>query len=134
MLTVQKLLSIYRQYPALYADSKNGATFEWINRNDSWANTISYIRRNPWDYKDALVVLCNFSPMHHESYVCGVPMGGDYTRIFSTYDTLPGGGGPDEVGGEPVLTATEEECDGRPYRLTYSLRPFEAVIIRFPEQ
>ena len=133
MLTVQKLLGIYKQFPVLYSDSKNPTTFEWINRNDSWANTISYIRRNPWNYNGAVLVICNFSPMEHHDYCIGVPLPGAYERVFSTFDTLPGGGGPGEVGGDPMLQATKEECDGREYRLTYSLRGFESVIIKFPE-
>ncbi len=130
MLNIQRLLAIYKEYPVLYADSKDPSTFEWINRNDSWANTISYIRKNPWNYDGALLVICNFSPMEHHEYCVGVPFEGEYTRIYSTYDTLPGMGGPAEIGKEPVLNATKEECDGRPYRITYSLRPFEAVIIK----
>jgi 1,4-alpha-glucan branching enzyme len=132
MLTVQKLLTLYKEMPVLHSDSKNPATFEWINRNDSWANTISYIRRNPWNYEDAVLVIINFSPEEHHDYTVGVPLAGSYTRIFSTYDSLPSGGGPDEVGGAPELLSSNEECDGRPCRLTYSLRPFESVIIKFP--
>ena len=134
MLTLKRLLEIYKRYPALYSDSKNAATFEWVNRNDSWANTISYIRRNPWNFDEALLVVCNFSPATHADYCIGVPVAGEYKRVFSTYDTLPGGGGPDEVGGEPTINSCEGECDGRPYRLKYTLRPFEAVIIAFPDK
>jgi len=132
MMTLQRLLKLYREYPALYADSKNPATFEWVNRSDTWANTLSFIRRNPWDYNGALLVVCNFSPMEHHDYCVGVPVAGSYRRVFSTYDSLPAGGGPDEVGGEPVLLSCEGGSDGRPYHLSYSLRPFESVIIAFP--
>ncbi|MDY6367835.1 MAG: 1,4-alpha-glucan branching protein GlgB [Clostridia bacterium] len=134
MLTLQKLLAIYKEYPVLYSDSKNPVTFEWINRNDSWANTISYIRRNPWNYDGAILVVCNFSPTAHDNYCIGVPVEGEYERIFSTFDLLPGGGGPGEVGGDPMLKSVASECDGRPYRLNYTLRPFESIIIKFPDK
>ena len=133
MMTVRRLIEIYKSIPALYSDSKNPTTFEWINRNDSWANTVSYIRRNPWNYVGAVLVICNFSPSEHHDYSVGVPVSGKYERVFSTYDTLPSGGGPGELGGNPELFTTESECDGRPYRLSYSLRPFEAIIVKFPE-
>ena len=132
MMTVRTLLGLYKQYPVLYADSKNPVTFEWVNRNDSWANTISYIRRNPWNYDDALLIVCNFSPMEHHDYCVGVPVAGSYTRIFSTYDSLPSGGGPGEGGTPPEILSSEGESDGRPCHLSYSLRPFESVIIKFP--
>ena len=133
MMTVQRLLQIYRKYPVLYTDSKDPATFEWINRNDTWANTISFIRRNPWDYNGALLVICNFSPATHTDYCVGVPAEGSYRRVFSTYDSLPSGGGPGELGGEPLLEACQGESDGRPFHLRYSLRPFESVVIAFPD-
>ncbi len=133
MLTLKRLMEVYKQFPVLYTDSKNPTTFEWINRNDSWANTISFIRRNPWNYEDAVLVVCNFSPTHHYDYCVGVPVPGSYERIFSTYDLLPSGGGPGEAGDGPVLLSMEGECDGRPQHLQYSLRPFESIIVKLPE-
>ena len=131
-LTVRRLLSIYREYPALHRDSKNPAIFEWVNRYYADANIISYIRKNPNNYDGAVLVICNFSPWYHNGYACGVPMGGKYTRLFSTYDFLPGGGGPDEIGGCPGMQAENCGCDGRPFRLNYGLRPFEAIIVKLP--
>ena len=131
METVRRLLYVYKAHPTLYSDSQDPATFEWVNRNDFWRNTISYIRRNPWNYEGAVLVVCNFSPMQIDGYTVGVPLPGSYRRVFSTYDSLPNGGGPDEAGA-PVLEATREECDGREYRLTYDLRPYESLIVELP--
>ena len=78
-----------------------------------------------------MLVVCNFSPMQIDGYTVGVPLPGDYRRVFSTYDSLPNGGGPDEAGA-PVLEATREECDGRECRLTYDLRPYESLIGELP--
>ncbi|MBE6473324.1 MAG: 1,4-alpha-glucan branching protein GlgB [Coriobacteriaceae bacterium] len=131
METVRRLLYVYKAHPALYSDSRNPATFEWVNRNDFWRNTISYIRRNPWNYDGAVLVVCNFSPMRIDGYTVGVPLPGSYKRVFSTYDSLPDGGGPDEMGA-PEMQAEHEECDGREYRLTYDLRPYESLIVELP--
>ncbi len=132
LLTVRRLISIYQDLPTLYRDAKDPALFEWVNRNFADANIISYIRKNPRNYDGAVLVICNFSPWYHNGYACGVPMGGEYTRLFSTYDNIPGQGGPDELGGCPKMQAQHNGCDGRPYRLNYGLRPFEAVIIKLP--
>ncbi|MBR6271868.1 MAG: 1,4-alpha-glucan branching protein GlgB [Lachnospiraceae bacterium] len=132
MQCVRNLLSVYRSHPCLYTDAQNPVTFEWVNRDDAWRNTISFIRRNPWNYDGAVLVVCNFSPTHYGDYTVGVPAAGTYRRIFSTYDSLPGGGSPDEIGGVPELTAQEGECDGYPFRLSYGLRPFESIIIELP--
>lgn len=132
MQCVRKLLDIYRKYPVLYTDSGNPVTFEWVNSQDADRNIISYIRRNPWNYKDALLVICNFSSVFRYSFLCGVPLKGYYKRVFSTYDALPGGGGEAELGNLPPLTAEEGGCDGYTYLIRYDLRPFEAVIFEFP--
>ena len=130
---VRELLALYKKYPCLYTDGRDGRIFSWINSGDAPRNTISFIRRNPWDYKGALAVVCNFSPVGYSGYTLGVPEDGMYKRVFSTYDTLPGGGGPAEVGDIVPLRAEKRECDGMPYTLTYGLRPFESVIFEFPQ-
>ena len=63
MQCVKNLLEVYKRYPCLYNDSKNTATFEWVNRNDADRNILSFIRRNPWDYNGAVLVVLNFSPV-----------------------------------------------------------------------
>lgn len=134
MQCLRNLLSLYRTYPALYSDTMDERTFQWIRRDDSDRNIISYIRRNPWNYNGAVLAVCNFSPVQYSDYSCGAPLPGYYNRLFSTYDSLPGGGSPEEEGGIPPVTAVEGLCDGLPYRLSYSLRPFEAVVFSLPEE
>ena len=133
MMNVRKLLEIYRQYPVLHADGKDPKAFEWINKDYGHANIISFIRKKPRNYSGALVVVCNFSPWHHPDHVFGVPKAGGYERIYSTYDTVPGGGGPEELGYTPVLQTEHGGWDGKPCRLRYGLRPFECIILRVPK-
>lgn len=128
---VKNLIGIYRSYPCLYTDSGDSRTFEWVKSCDYQRNIISYIRRNPWNYDNAILVIANLSPVAYEEYSCGVPLKGYYERIFSTYDSLPGQGNPEEIGGIPPLTAKKGLCDGRPYYISYALRPNEVVAIRF---
>jgi 1,4-alpha-glucan branching enzyme len=132
MHCVKNLLSIYRRYSCLYSDTKDHHTFEWVSKNDADRNIISYIRRNPWNYDSALLVICNFSPVAYGSYLCGVPEKGYYKRVFSTYDSLPGGGSPGEIGDIPPIDSIRKDCDNHPYALPYGLRPFEAVVFEFP--
>lgn len=126
---VRNLLAVYRSHPVLYTDAQNPATFEWVNRGDADRNIVSFIRRNPWNYDDAVLVVINFSPNNYGDYAVGVPELGWYKRVFSTFDSLPGSGEIDV----PPLSASEGECDRYPNRLSYSLRPFEAVIFEFPK-
>ncbi|MDO5444149.1 MAG: 1,4-alpha-glucan branching protein GlgB [Eubacteriales bacterium] len=133
MQCVKNLNSVYRTYSCLFSDSKDGRTFEWINKYDSDRNIVSFIRRNPWNYDSALLVICSFSPVEHHDYTCGVPVSGMYKRVFSTYDSLPGGGNTYEVsGGIPPIISTEHPCDGHQNMIMYSLRPYESIIMEFP--
>ena len=134
MQCVKNLLSVYRANSVLYSDSKDFRTFEWIKRDDAERNIVSFIRRNPWNYDSALLVICNFSPVSYPEYSCGTPVEGMYKRIFSTYDSLPGGGSAEEIGDIPPVITRAEECDGHHNSLHYGLRPFESVMFSFPEK
>ncbi len=126
-----KLLNgIYRKYPCLYADELDANTFNWINGGDAMRSTVSFIRRNPWNYDGAVLVICNFTPVYLENYSAGAPRKGLYNRIFSTFDTLPGAGPASQD--TPPLAAESRECDGLPYMLTYNLRPYETVYFEVP--
>lgn len=129
MMNVKDLLHIYKEHPVLYSDMGNPVTFEWVNNHDTFRSTFSYIRRNPWNYNSALLVILNFTPSFIENYTCGTPLPGNYKRIFSTYDHLPFQGNPDSA----PLVSTPDECDGYENMLTYTLRPYEAVILELPE-
>ncbi|MBD5632263.1 MAG: 1,4-alpha-glucan branching protein GlgB [Clostridia bacterium] len=116
------LLHIYKERPVLYNDCGGPVSFEWINSGDYQRSIFTFIRRNPWNYNNALIFVCNFAPVERWEYGVGAPVDGVYKRIFSTY--------PD---GSPLeIQAKEELCDGRKYKLTFTLRPFESVIFEVP--
>ena len=118
----RKLLHLYTSHSVLYNDAGKKNVFEWINSGDYMRNLFSFIRRNPWNYNDALIFVHNFAPVFRDPIEIGVPVSGDYVKVFSTY--------ADEE--EYSLTAVKEECDGRPYRLVVKLRPYESLIFAVP--
>jgi len=118
----RELLHIYRKYPVLHNDCGGDPTFEWINSGDCNRNIFTFIRRNPWNYNNALIFVCNFAPVERWEMGVGAPVEGNYKRIFSTY--------PD---GSPLEIQTVEElCDGRKYKLIFNLRPYESCIFEVP--
>ena len=133
MECLRRLNAVYKSHEVLYSDSRNPITFEWVNRNDASRNILAYIRRNPWNYNSAVLVVCNFSPVRYDGYSCGVPVEGELKRVFSTYDSLPGGGGPASFEEGPELVSWLGECDRYPYHISYDLRPFEAIIVELPK-
>ncbi|MBR2906447.1 MAG: 1,4-alpha-glucan branching protein GlgB [Clostridia bacterium] len=126
MNCMRRLLTLYKKHPVLYVDAGDPATFEWVNRSDAMRATVSYMRRNPWNYNDALLVICNFAPMDHGTYTCGVPSPGSYRRIFSTIDV-----GDVPPASQPIYHAENRPCDGYPYALTLHLHPYESVVFAF---
>lgn len=122
---VKKLLHIYKETPALYTETKGYDAFEWINADDCDRSIFSFIRKTTEaNYKNAIGVVCNFTPMERPDYVVGVPKAGTYKRIVTT-----------ETGDTKVIKykAVKGECDGLPFRLEMPLRPFEAVMFEFPK-
>ena len=92
--------------------------------------TVSFIRRNPWNYDGGVLVICNFTPMEISGYDCGVPLCGNYQRIFSTYDSLPESGL--RSGDTLPLRAEDRGCDGYEHAIRYNLRPYETVYFEIP--
>jgi len=115
------LLHLYTSRPILYNDV-SWQSFEWIESGDVQRSIFAFIRRNPWNYNDALVFVCNMTPTGYSDYGVGVPVDGTYRRVFSTYAEE----------GIMDVEAKEELCNGRPYKLTFNLRPFEAIVFEVP--
>ena len=76
--------------------------------------------------------------MERADYCVGVPIKGSYRTILSSYSTVVES---DDMESAKVkwqekpkesFKAVKGECDGLPYRLNIKLRPFEAMIIAFP--
>jgi 1,4-alpha-glucan branching enzyme len=126
MQCVRNLNALYKKYPCLYSDSLDPVTFEWVNRDDASRSTISFMRRNPWNWDGSLLCIINFTPVYLEGYSCGVPIDCSLQRVFSTYDSLPGGG---ELSAEvPPQHSWKGHCDHYEFGMTYNLRPFECVV------
>ncbi len=127
-----RLIKIYKSYPCLYMDSKDPATFEWVNRRDAERSVISFIRRNPWNYNGAVMAVISFSQMEYPDYSVGVPMGGICTKVFSTYDRPSSEESSDEAGRSELIETEKHASDGYSHRILLHLRPFESIIIELP--
>ena len=137
---VQSLLRIYRKYPVLFAYDTDGRNFQWVNANDADRSIFSFIRKNPQDYKGALLFICNFTPIDRDDYCVGVPKAGTYKQILSSHsvtdekDTMEEYKKRKENGRqEPAVKyrAVKKQCDNLPYRLNIPLKAYEAIIIAF---
>ena len=82
---VKSLLQLYRTHPVLYKYEKDYRSFEWVNADDADRSIYSFIRKNPDDYKGALLFICNFTPVERTDYCVGVPKAGTYKQILTNF-------------------------------------------------
>ena len=106
---VKKLNSMYREYPALYAEDNDPEGFEWINNISANENVIVFLRKTGKD-KDTLLVVCNFANEKRTDYKIGVPYPGKYKEILNSDARKFGGENDINV---RAIASKEEECDGR---------------------
>ncbi len=65
--------------------------FEWISNDDYTQSIISFRRKNKAG--DEIICVCNFVPVDRSDYKIGVPVSGEYKKVFSSADEKYGGGG-----------------------------------------
>ena len=103
----------------------NWEGFRWIDADDNNGNCVSFLR---FDTKGkALVIVCNFSPVHRADYRIGVPWPGRYECVFNSDSAEFGGGG---LGDTAPVSTTFTECHGQDQSLLVDLPPMSSVVYR----
>ncbi len=89
---VQDLNHLVQTEKALYEMDVHPEGFEWIDGTDAEHSILSFVRK-AGDWRDMVVVVCNFSTATFDSYRIGVPLNAEYVEILNTDDLKYGGGG-----------------------------------------
>ncbi len=74
------------------------AGFEWIEANDA-ANSVIAFQRRARNQDNAIIVVCNFTPVVRDDYRVGVPRPGYYREILNTDSAYYWGSGAGNGGG-----------------------------------
>lgn len=122
---VRGLLTLYKNYPALYRMDRDWKGFQWINANDAERSIFSFIRRDETGKKN-LLFICNFTPVARKDYQVGVPKRGSYTLILDSSHGLY-----ERNAKLKILKSRKNECDGQPYSISYALPAYGTAIFRF---
>ena len=122
---VEDLNRIYREMPALHQLDFDPAGFEWIDPNDSENSVLSYLRRGS-NERDAVLVVCNFTPVPRPNYRVGVPWGGHWQEIMNSDASLYGGSGQGNLG---FVEADPIPYDGLSQSLNLLLPPLAAIFL-----
>jgi 1,4-alpha-glucan branching enzyme len=106
------------------------AGFQWLDADDAWNSTLSFVRSGRATDGEApaeLLVVCNFTPIIRSRYRVGVPHVGFWREILNSDAELYGGSGVGNLGGvhsEPVA------FHGRPYSLSLTLPPLSMIVLK----
>jgi 1,4-alpha-glucan branching enzyme len=123
---VTDLNKLHRSEQALHDVDFEGAGFEWIDANDAAASALSFLRRGR-SSDDAIVVVCNFTPVTREEYRVGVSRPGYYREILNTDSKHYEGS---DVGNSGGVNAEAIPWNGRPYSLKLRLPALAAVYFK----
>ena len=123
----EELLALYRENRCLYELDDSWEGFEWINANDNYRSTYSFIRKSK-DGKNNLIFILNMTPMEIKDYSVGVPKKGKYKLVLNSDEERFGGNGavlPAEIKSKYF------ECDGKDHMILFDLPPFGAAVYGF---
>lgn len=123
---VKELNNLYQTEPALYELDGNPDGFCWLNNSSANASLLSFIRRGK-KAEDALVVICNFTPIEHKTYKLGVPSGGKWQEIFSSDNARYGGEGRNN---KAAKQAKKEDCDGQEHYISVNVPPLSISVFK----
>ncbi len=125
---VRDLNGLYRAQPALHQIDFDWQGYEWLELHD-WENSVIAFLRRAKNLDDAIVVVCNFTPVVRENYRIGVPTGGFYREIFNSDSEIYGGS---NVGNQGGVWGVPEEHAGRPFHVSIRVPPLGVLFLKAP--
>ena len=123
---VSDLNHLYKTEPALHQVDFDWHGFEWLELHD-WENSVLAFLRRGKDQNEAIVVVCNFTPVAREDYRVGVPEGGYYREILNTDAEGYAGSNFGNAGGAWAIPG---EWSGRPFHLSLRLPPLGVLFLK----
>ncbi len=127
---VQQLLAdlnrLHMQEPALHELDFEWAGFEWLDANDAASSAISFVRRGK-SPDDAIVVVCNFTPIVREDFRVAVPRAGYYREILNTDSSHYWGS---NAGNEGGVRSELVPWNGKAQSLRLRLPPLAVVFFK----
>jgi len=111
---------------ALYELDSSFDGFEWVDCDDVEHSLLTFLRKGQ-DWRDMLMILCNFSTTGFDGYRVGAPLDTTYTEVLNTDDEKYGGSG--FCNREP-LTADKTPWQRKPFSLVVKIPPLSTLILR----
>lgn len=122
---VKNLNQVYCQYGALHEIDFSPEGFEWIDFTDWEQSVVSFLRKGRKG-EDALLVVCNFTPVPRMDYRVGVPRKGLWKEVLNSDAKEYGGSDMRNFG---RIEAASVPFHGRNYSITLTLPPLGIVFL-----
>ncbi len=123
---VRDLNRAYGEIPAFHQVDFDGAGFEWVDCDDTLASVFSFLRFSE-DREDALLFVCNFTPVVRYNYRVGTPWGGWWQEVLNSDAAQYSGSGKGNFGG---AEGTPIGFHGRPNSVNLILPPLACLVFR----
>jgi 1,4-alpha-glucan branching enzyme len=123
---VSDLNALYRREPALHELDCDPAGFEWVDCNDV-ENSVFSVLRWGQDKQEAVLIVCNFTPIPRHNYRVGVPTGGFWQELINSDAGEYGGSGVGNYGG---VEADSLPCHDRAFSIELSLPPLAVAFFK----
>ncbi len=121
----QEANALYLAHSELWEQDFDWKGFQWLDADDANGNTAAFLR---WNTKgECLVIVCNFSPIHRDGYLVGVPWAGKYACILNSDEDRFGGAGD---GDKAPLSTKKTPCHGQEQSIAIDLPAMSSVIYR----
>jgi len=121
---MRDLNRVYRELPALYQIDFSNEGFEWVDCNDADNSTIAYLRKDRSG--NPVLVICNFTPVPHDNYLLGVPLGGRWRERLNSDAQTYGGSG---IGNFGAIESAPLPSHGKFHSLSLRLPPLSVLIL-----
>ncbi|HEX5647006.1 MAG TPA: 1,4-alpha-glucan branching protein GlgB [Nitrospira sp.] len=123
---IRDLNGLYRTEPALYEADFDWSGFQWIDFTDTDNSVVAFLRKAT-SSTDAVVCVCNFTPVPRHGYRIGVPTAGWYRELLNTDAFYYGGS---NVGNSGGVQSVDSPCHNFPHSLTLTLPPLGMLFLK----
>lgn len=123
---IRDLNGLYRTESALYELDFDWTGFQWVDFNDSENSVIAFLRKSR-DQNNAVVCVCNFTPVPRHQYRIGVPTLGRYREMLNSDAAIYGGSNQGNGGG---VMAEPAACHGFANSIVLTLPPLSVLYFK----
>ncbi len=126
---IKDLNTVYKNTPALYQQDCEQTGFQWLDYQNDQQSILSFIRYGKSEQntnRQAVVVICNFTPSAHHTFKVGVPVAGFYQELINSDLKIYGGS---EQGNKGGIHSQAEPWQEQEHSISITVPPLSTLIL-----